>query len=156
MNQAEQLRYLVLAVQREGNRALTAALKPLNVSPSQAEAIRIIGQHRSLNLQGIGELLICESGTNPSRLIDRLVNTGLAVRSVSAADRRQILLSLTKAGETVNRKIAAIEGELYQQIDHAVDSSDMAATIRAMHPLVGGTSAGDSFDKRFMGLASHH
>jgi DNA-binding MarR family transcriptional regulator len=150
MKQPEQLRYLVLAAQREGNRTLTAAFKPLGISPSQAEAIRIIGEHRLLNLQGIGELLICESGTNPSRLIDRLVNAGFVARKASGTDRRQVVLSLTETGKVTSRNIAAIEDRLYQQIDRVAQSSDMAAAIHALHLLVKGTSAGMSFDKRLL------
>ena len=37
MQPVEELRYLMLAVQREGNRTLTEALRPLDLTPSQAE-----------------------------------------------------------------------------------------------------------------------
>ena len=36
MRTAERFRYLVLAVQREGNRQLIAELRPLGVTPAQA------------------------------------------------------------------------------------------------------------------------
>ena len=39
MDPVEELRYLVLAVQRDGNRALAALLRPLGVTPAQAEVI---------------------------------------------------------------------------------------------------------------------
>ena len=42
MRTAEELRYLILAIQREGNRLLAADLRPLGITPSQAEVIRVL------------------------------------------------------------------------------------------------------------------
>lgn len=42
MRIAEELRYLILAIQREGNRLLAAELRPLGVTPSQAEVLRVL------------------------------------------------------------------------------------------------------------------
>ena len=77
---AEELRYLILAAQREGNRAFARRLRPLGLTPSQAEVLRLLDERQPLSLTGLGELLVCESGTNPSRLVDRLVTTGLVRR----------------------------------------------------------------------------
>ena len=69
MRQAELIRYLVLAAQREGNRRLTRELRAIGLTPSQSEVMRILGDHAPLSLTGLGELLVCESGTQPSRLV---------------------------------------------------------------------------------------
>ena len=82
MRTAERIRYLVLAVQREGNRQLIAGLRPLGITPAQSEALRILGDHAPMTLTDVGRMLVCESGTNPSRIIDRLVDSG--IRLVSA------------------------------------------------------------------------
>lgn len=42
MEPIEELRYLVLAAQREGNRLLADGLQPLGLTPSQAEALRLL------------------------------------------------------------------------------------------------------------------
>src|SRR5204862_2497912 len=73
MTPAEELRYLILALQREGNRLLAAGLRALELTPSQAETLRVLADHQPLTLTGLGELLVCETGDNPSRLVDRLV-----------------------------------------------------------------------------------
>jgi hypothetical protein len=49
-----------------------AALRPLGVTPAQAEVLQVLADRQPLTLTGFGELLVCESGTNPSRLIDWL------------------------------------------------------------------------------------
>ncbi|MGH3837690.1 MAG: MarR family transcriptional regulator [Pseudonocardiaceae bacterium] len=86
MRTAEELRYLILAIQREGNRVLAADLRPLGLTPSQAEVLRVLADFQPLTLTGLGELLVCEHGTNPSRLVDRLVSAGLVWRETQADD----------------------------------------------------------------------
>ena len=49
MNEAEELRYLVLAAQREGNRMLAKGLHPLGLTPSQAEVLRVLQDHQPLS-----------------------------------------------------------------------------------------------------------
>ena len=76
MRPAELLRYTVLAVQREGNRRLGAALVELGLTTAQAEVVRVLSQHRELTLAGLGELLICESGGGPAGLVGLLGISG--------------------------------------------------------------------------------
>ncbi len=114
---AEELRYLILAIQREGSRILAADLRPLGLTPSQAEVLRVLADFQPLTLSGLGELLVCEHGTNPSRLVDRLVSTGLLRRETHAGDRRRVTLSLTTDGEHLVRRIIDTEEQLYHTLD---------------------------------------
>ncbi|WP_382309504.1 MarR family winged helix-turn-helix transcriptional regulator [Herbiconiux sp. UC225_62] len=151
MRRAEQLRYLVLAVQREGNRQLAAALRPLGLTPSQGEAVRVIGDFGPLSLQDVGRLLICENGTNPSRLIDRLVEAGLVSREVAVDDRRRVTLTLTSAGRAAEVAVRAIEEELYRQIDAVLEvavGSDVDAAIALLASLASSTPAAEALAGR--------
>jgi len=129
MRAAEQFRYLVLAAQREGNRQLQQALAPLGLSPSQAEVLRILGDHEPLSLSALGELLVCESGTNPSRLVDGLVVAGLVER-VPGTDRRRVELTLTIAGREREAQVGVIENAMYDAIDEVITSGDVLAVLR--------------------------
>ncbi|MGK4578559.1 MarR family winged helix-turn-helix transcriptional regulator [Kitasatospora sp. HPMI-4] len=129
MRPAEEFRYLVLAAQREGNRLLGQALKPLGVTTSQAEVLRLLQDRQPLTLSGLGDLLVCESGNSPSRLVERLVQAGLVHRAVSEHDRRHIELTLTPDGRTVAHRIAGIEDDLYAFIDATTDDLGPAMTI---------------------------
>jgi DNA-binding MarR family transcriptional regulator len=75
---AEQLRYLILAAQREGNRQLTVMLSEIGVTQAQSEALRVIADHGPLALKELGDMLVCDTGTSPSRIVDRLVAKRLA------------------------------------------------------------------------------
>src|SRR5215207_6645107 len=108
MNEAEELRYLVLAAQREGNRMLAERLRPLGLTPSQAEVLRVLQEHQPLSLVELGGLLVCETGS-PSRLVRRLVRAGLVERTPSEADKRRLTLSLTREGEEAASEVAEVE-----------------------------------------------
>ncbi|MEU8143117.1 MarR family transcriptional regulator [Nonomuraea sp. NPDC048901] len=148
MRPAEELRYLILAAQREGNRLLGQALKPLGVTPSQAEVLRILADRQPLTLNGLGELLVCESGNSPSRLVDRLTTMGLIDRQVSAHDRRHIELSLTEEGRRLARQIATIEDDLYRSIDAAAEGRDLEQITAFLRAFVADLPAGRALARR--------
>ena len=53
----QELRYLILAVQREGNRWLSEMLRAADLTPAQAEVISILADREPLTLSGLGKLL---------------------------------------------------------------------------------------------------
>ena len=148
MRQAELLRYLVLAAQREGSRRLAQELRGIRLTPSQSEVLRILGDHGPLSLTGLGELLVCESGNNPSRLVDRLVSGGLVERVVAADDRRQVTLSLTSAGREMETAVRAVEERLYLDLDAAVVDLDLGPVLHILRRLSAGEPAGNALERR--------
>jgi DNA-binding MarR family transcriptional regulator len=148
MRPAEEIRYLILAAQREGNRQLAQALRPLGLTSSQAEVLRLLADRQPLTLTGLGELLVCESGTNPSRLVDRLVAAGLVRRVQPAHDRRQVELTLSEEGEQAAARIAVIEEALYAAIDAAGAGQPVDAVIGYLRALVAGQPAGLALERR--------
>jgi DNA-binding MarR family transcriptional regulator len=148
MNQLEQLRFLILAAQREGNRMLASELLEYGLTPSQAEVIRLIDDYGELIIGGIGELLICESGTNPSRLVNRLALMGLIKKTVTADDKRQIMVTLTKSGFVASDVIKQIENNFYHEIESVCNGIDIQPTIELLSKITDGTPAGEAFSKR--------
>jgi MarR family transcriptional regulator, organic hydroperoxide resistance regulator len=148
LRQAELVRYLVLAAQREGSRRLTRDLRAIGLTPSQSEVVRILGDHGPLTLTGLGELLVCESGKNPSRLVDRLVGAGLVERVASARDRRQVRLSLTGTGRELEAEVRAVEEQLYSDVDAALVGVDLRPVVRLLRRLSAGEPAGVALERR--------
>jgi DNA-binding MarR family transcriptional regulator len=148
MRSAEELRYLILAIQREGNRRLAAALRPLGVTPSQAEVLRVLSDFGPLTLVGLGELLVCESTTSPSRLVDRLASQGLVEREAAAGDRRFVTLTLTADGRGVARQIVAVEDQLYAELDLLTAGRPIEPVLSVLRGLADGTAAGAALDRR--------
>lgn len=148
MRVAEELRYLVLAAQREGHRLLARQLRPFGLTPSQAEVLRVLSKHAPLALNGLGELLVCESGTSPSRLVDRLVPLGAVDRRPSTADRRNVQLALTSEGERLVAAIEEVEEQIYRLIDSAATGADTDAVLGFLRNIVSDLPAGQALARR--------
>lgn len=142
MRPAEEIRYLILAAQREGNRRLAQELRPLGLTPSQAEVVRLLADRQPMALSELGALLVCESGNNPSRLVDRLVASGLVNRAEAADDRRRVELTLTPAGSRAAAGVVEVEERLYARIDAAAAEHDTDAVREFLRTLVTGEPSG--------------
>jgi len=110
MNRADELRYLILAAQREGSRLYAERVRPLGLTPSQAEVLSVLHEAQPLSLIEVGARLVCEAGS-PSRLVNGLVQAGLVERVTSATDQRKVSLSLTSHGEEVYTQVLEVEQE---------------------------------------------
>lgn len=148
MKVAEELRYLILAIQREGNRLLAAELRPLGVTPSQGEVLRVLRDHGPLTLNALGGLLVCETGNSPSRLVDRLVAQGLVQRDTDPNDRRYLALSLTPEGKALTKHIATVEDHLHDTIAQLVTGQPVAETLTTLRTLAGAFPAGEALARR--------
>jgi DNA-binding MarR family transcriptional regulator len=144
---AEEFRYLVLAAQREGNKMLLDALRPLGVTPAQAEALRVIHEHGPLSLVDLGVLLVCET-SSPSRLVDNLVSAQLVDRVSAPGDRRRVVLSLTDTGRATEAAVQEIEATLYELIGHSLSDDELAATNSVLRTIVADRPAGIAVELR--------
>src|SRR5215469_5594980 len=108
MNRANELRYLILAAQREGSRLFAEQLRPLGLTPAQAEVLAVLHEVHPLSLIEVGERLVCESGS-PSRLVEGMVKSELVERIPSSTDQRKVSLTLTERGEQIYQQVAQIE-----------------------------------------------
>ena len=94
-----ELRHLILVTQREGNRWLGDALRPIGLTPSQAEILTVLAERDKLTLVELGRSIVCETGS-PSRLVDHLVRRGLVERQPGTTDRRVVHLQFcTESGQ---------------------------------------------------------
>jgi len=149
VRQAELIRYAILAAQRDGNLWFARELRARALTPSQAEVLRVIGDDpNGVGLVDLGRLLVCESGTNPSRLVDRLVAAGLVQRLHSPADRRRLVLTLTNAGEEAERYVRGVELRMYAQIDAACGGADGRSLVSVLLSLSAGQQAGSALERR--------
>lgn len=147
MRPEEELRFLILGAQREGNRILADMLSPLGVTPSQAEVIVCLADGGPMALNVLGKLLVCETGS-PSRLVDALVRRSIVARSENPNDRRQVTLELSAVGVGLAKEIQKVEAQLYSWLSQKLSPQQMLATIDALGGLVEGTVAGDTVAHR--------
>jgi DNA-binding MarR family transcriptional regulator len=150
MDKAEELRYLILAVQREGNRLLTEALAPLDLTPSQAEVLQVLEQFAPLTLIELGERLVCESGS-PSRLISSMVAKGLVQKTASELDRRASQLTLTPRARALLPALNQIEAQFNQRPYEFLDDETIALAVDLLWKFAEDTDGGRALKRRILG-----
>ena len=147
MRPGEHLRYLILAAQREGNRVLAAALKPLGLTPAWAETIRLLDEREPLTIRDLGLLLVCE-GDHPSRLVKRMESAGLLTTGPSPDDDRARWITLTPKARGLLPGLREIEDQLHTIIEEAADSDRLQACRDVLGALIEGLPAAAALDRR--------
>lgn len=147
MEPVEELRYLMLAVQREGNRTLTEALRPLNLTPSQAEVLRVLQDFQPLSLIALGDLLICETGS-PSRLVNGMVEAGLIERVPFTKNRRMVTLTLTEKGQERAERVRVVEQMMYRMITELLGGVSLPDIQTLLWRFIEGQPAGEALARR--------
>lgn len=147
MHPAEEIRYLLLATQREGNRYFTDALRPLGLTPSQAEVLRVLQEHQPISLRDLGQLLVCEYGS-PSRLVAGMVRARLVASSPSTEDKRAVTLSLTPLGAERAAQVVTIETALDEQIMRLIADVPIQAVMDLFWRYVEERPAGRALARR--------
>lgn len=121
MEKIEELRYLIKAVDKEGEEQHTRMLAPFGVTPSQNEILKILAQQDGLATTQIGDLLICGSD-NPSRVLDRLIQKELIKKKKDTIDSRKNNIYLTDKGRTILKETMKIEAEFNKSIQEKLDN----------------------------------
>lgn len=147
MNSIEELRYLILASQREGDRLLSAALNPLGLTTSQAEVLRVLHDYAALSLIELGGRLVCETGS-PSRLVNTLVEKSLVERTPAEHDRRMVTLSLSMTGRQLAEQVIAIEQAFYAGIASALGAAPLETINETLWKFVAGRPTGEALIRR--------
>jgi MarR family transcriptional regulator, organic hydroperoxide resistance regulator len=130
-----ELALAVKAGQRVLERWTNEAMRPLGLTAAQAEAITVIGQAGPLSLKELGELLIAEAG-HPSRLVDRLVESGWVERRAADEDRRRVVLSLTDEGWDLEKRVATAREGVLEAGRELLGDRDIEPLLEALRELI--------------------
>ncbi|MCC9307291.1 MarR family transcriptional regulator [Kitasatospora sp. RB6PN24] len=144
----DELRYLLLAAQREGSRRLGDALRPLGLTPSQAEVLDVLTAHQPITLAALGRLLVCEQGS-PSRLVDSLVQRDLVSRVPHQQDKRAVLIELTDTGSALAAQLGEATGRLTAEMAGRLSPQDVDTLTALLHTLLDGSEVLEGIRSRF-------
>ena len=135
----EELRYLIKAVDKEGEQVYAKLLHPFDITTSQNEILKILDIKDGLSISQIGELLICGS-ENPSRIVDRLINKGLVKKEKNVDDTRINNIFITYQGRELLNKTSVIEESFNVQIESNLkDKIEVEKLIDILQTQVNGT-----------------
>jgi MarR family transcriptional regulator, organic hydroperoxide resistance regulator len=137
----------IKAAQREIERRINDAMRPLGLTGPQSEALTVIGEAGPLSLKELGDLLIAEAG-HPSRLVDRLVEAGLVSRAAAGDDRRRVELSLTRRGRRVEQRVAAARESVLELGRALVGERDLMPALTLFRELLQVTPFAELIERR--------
>jgi MarR family transcriptional regulator, organic hydroperoxide resistance regulator len=137
----------IKALQRESERLMNEAMRPLGLTAAQADAVVVIGRAGPLSLKELGELLIAEAGS-PSRLVDRLVEAGLVQRQLAGADRRRVELSLSPHGRSLLERILAVRSSMLARGRETLGDHDFGPVLQVLRELLQHTAYADLIARR--------
>jgi DNA-binding MarR family transcriptional regulator len=104
------------------------AVAGTGITPPEYAVLSVIGVMRALPPTELAALLRIPP-TTISRLVARVVDAGLAVRSPNPADGRSYLLELTEEGRAVTRTIAPRVRRLVEELAARADVVEIEAAL---------------------------
>jgi MarR family transcriptional regulator, organic hydroperoxide resistance regulator len=142
-----ELALAVKAAQRELDRRSNDAMRPLGLTGAQADALTVIRQTQPISLKDLGDLLIAEAG-HPSRLVDRLVESGWVERREAKDDRRRVVLSLTPAGRELEGQAAETRQQLLDLGHATIGDRDVQAATDVLRDLLQFSAFAELLERR--------
>ena len=115
------------------NRLYVPLLEPLNLTYAQYVVLVVLWEADGLPVKQIGEKLGLETNTL-TPLLKRMESAGLVKRRRNPADERQVIVSLTSAGQTLQARTAHIPACIAEatemKLAHVVDLRSTLADLR--------------------------
>ncbi len=102
-----QLCFPLYACAKEVVRRYTPLLEPLGLTYTQYIAMLVMWEHKSITVKDLGKLLYLDSGTL-TPMLKKMEKAGLLVRERSKEDERQVIVTITEAGEDLKAKAEEI------------------------------------------------
>jgi len=148
---ANHVRYLILAIQAEGERRLNEALRSrgLDLTATQSEVLEILAETGPLSQGELGERLVCTKG-NISRLIDRMVTKDMLRREPDPGDRRRVRIARTDHGRALTGAAFDVVAEILAAVRGLYTDRELAELASLLGRL--SSALGMPVDDRF----AHH
>jgi DNA-binding MarR family transcriptional regulator len=102
---------------------------------SQCHAIVEIGRAKDISLNELSDLLVLDKSTM-SRTINKLVDSGLAIRELHPEDRRYISIKLTDEGIMIFNNIESSMERYYQSIFSSVPEDKREQVLESLQLIV--------------------
>lgn len=96
----KQLCFPLYACARETIKLYTPLLEKLNLTYTQYITMMVLWEQKALTAKELGRILYLDSGTL-TPLLKKLENKGLLTRKRSEADERNLIVTITPAGENM-------------------------------------------------------
>ncbi len=122
-------------VYQKTHRQLSAALKPLDLSVAQFDALANLYRADAISQQELAARLLVTKG-NVTGLVNRLTERGWVRRQSDPGDRRAYRLVLTPAGKRIAERALVVQRKLVDEMMGALQVDERAALRELLSRLV--------------------
>ena len=106
-----QLCFPLYACSREMIKEYKPFLDPLELTYTQYITLMVLWEKKAINVKALGDQLFLDSGTL-TPLLKKLEAKGLVSRKRSSEDERNLIVSITEAGEALKERAVSIPWEV--------------------------------------------
>ena len=129
-----QLCFPLYACSREIIKQYKPFLDEIDLTYTQYIAMMDLWEHRTMNVKAMGEILFLDSGTL-TPVLKKLESKGLITRQRSAADERNLVVTITEAGEALKEKAVTVPAEIARCSN--LEPEEAALLYRILYKMLG-------------------
>ena len=129
-----QLCFPLYACSREIIKSYKPFLEEIDLTYTQYIAMMVLWEHKTMNVKAMGEILFLDSGTLPP-VLKKLESKGFITRQRSAADERNLVVTITEAGELLKEKAVTVPAEIAKCSN--LEPEEAAMLYRILYKMLG-------------------
>ena len=101
---------------------------------TQYIAMMVLWEHKTMNVKAMGEILYLDSGTL-TPVLKKLESKGFLTRQRSTADERNLVVTITEAGELLKEKAVTVPAEIAKCSN--LEPEEAAMLYRILYKMLG-------------------
>ena len=129
-----QLCFPIYACAREIIKQYKPYLDEIDLTYTQYITMMVLWEKKEVNVKELGNCLYLDSGTL-TPLLKKLEAKGLLIRTRSKEDERNLIVTLTEAGENLKEQAVEIPGKMAQCVD--LKAEEVATLYRLLYKVLG-------------------
>ena len=128
-----QICFPLYACSREIIKSYKPFLDEINLTYTQYIAMMVLWEHKTLNVKAMGELLFLDSGTL-TPVLKKLESKGFLTRQRSTEDERNLVVSITDAGDALREKAVTVPEKIAKCSN--LEPEEMAMLYRILYKML--------------------
>ena len=129
-----QLSFPMYACSREIIKQYKPFLDEIDLTYTQYIAMMVLWEKKTMNVKAMGEILYLDSGTL-TPVLKKLEGKGLVTRQRSTSDERNLVVTITDAGEALKEKAIAVPEAMAKC--SALEPGEAAMLYRILYKMLG-------------------
>ena len=129
-----QICFPLYACSREIIKSYKPFLDEIDLTYTQYIAMMVLWEHKTMNVKAMGEILYLDSGTL-TPVLKKLESKGYITRQRSTTDERNLVVTITDAGEALKEKAVAVPAAIAKCSN--LDPEEAAQLYRILYKMLG-------------------